>query len=518
MCSGASPDGAHDLLVALVADEQDVEVVVGEAHGLAVHLGHQRAGRVDRLEVAARVASSCTTGRDAVRGEDDGGALGHLVGLVDEDRARASRSVGDDVLVVHDLLAHVDRRAVELERLLDGDDGPVDAGAVAARRREQHALGGLVSRRGHGPIVGRRRAGHPNPRPRHAWRRHCCPTRRPGDGADLLQWPRERPRPAPGAARDGRRHHGRAAVAGAAAEHEHRRVRREDVGAVGRGPDRPAHPPTRASAPPTSRCATPTSTCPSRWPSRSTPSTRCRRPLTQGARVVLQAKPVFWTQRGSLMLDARQIRPVGVGELLARVEHLKRTPRLRGPVRRRPQAAAAVPAPHRRPDLRPGRRRREGRRRERPPPLADRPVRDPRGRRAGRRTPCQEVIGRPAGARRRPRGRRHRHRPRRRRRSRTSCRSATRPWSARSPRPAPRWSRRSATTSTPPCSTTSPTGAPRPPPTPASGWCRTRRPSATAYASRATGDGGRCTARIASERRHLVGAALPPRDGPTRPP
>jgi exodeoxyribonuclease VII large subunit len=47
-------------------------------------------------------------------------------------------------------------------------------------------------------------------------------------------------------------------------------------------------------------------------------------PVDQGARVVLQAKPVFWTQRGSLMLDARQIRPVGVGELLARVEHLKR--------------------------------------------------------------------------------------------------------------------------------------------------------------------------------------------------
>ena len=47
-------------------------------------------------------------------------------------------------------------------------------------------------------------------------------------------------------------------------------------------------------------------------------------PLSEGARVVLQAKPVFWTQRGSLMLDARQIRPVGVGELLARLEYLKR--------------------------------------------------------------------------------------------------------------------------------------------------------------------------------------------------
>jgi len=47
-------------------------------------------------------------------------------------------------------------------------------------------------------------------------------------------------------------------------------------------------------------------------------------PLSEGARVVVQAKPTFWTQRGSLMLDGRQIRPVGVGELLARIEYLKR--------------------------------------------------------------------------------------------------------------------------------------------------------------------------------------------------
>ena len=47
-------------------------------------------------------------------------------------------------------------------------------------------------------------------------------------------------------------------------------------------------------------------------------------PLTEGARVVVQAKPAFWTKRGTLQLDARQVRPVGVGELLARLEHLKR--------------------------------------------------------------------------------------------------------------------------------------------------------------------------------------------------
>ena len=49
-------------------------------------------------------------------------------------------------------------------------------------------------------------------------------------------------------------------------------------------------------------------------------------PLAQGARVVLQAKPTFWTKRGTLQaLQARQIRPVGIGDLLARVEILKRT-------------------------------------------------------------------------------------------------------------------------------------------------------------------------------------------------
>jgi exodeoxyribonuclease VII large subunit len=47
-------------------------------------------------------------------------------------------------------------------------------------------------------------------------------------------------------------------------------------------------------------------------------------PLAEGARVVVQAKPTFWTKRGTLQLDARQIRPVGIGELLARLEHLKR--------------------------------------------------------------------------------------------------------------------------------------------------------------------------------------------------
>lgn len=45
--------------------------------------------------------------------------------------------------------------------------------------------------------------------------------------------------------------------------------------------------------------------------------------LRDGARVVVRGTPEFWTKRGSLQLRADDIRPVGVGELLARIEALK---------------------------------------------------------------------------------------------------------------------------------------------------------------------------------------------------
>ncbi|NLT54550.1 MAG: exodeoxyribonuclease VII large subunit [Actinomycetales bacterium] len=47
-------------------------------------------------------------------------------------------------------------------------------------------------------------------------------------------------------------------------------------------------------------------------------------PLTDGARVVVRARPRLWPKRGSLSLAADDLRPVGVGELLARIEHLRR--------------------------------------------------------------------------------------------------------------------------------------------------------------------------------------------------
>jgi exodeoxyribonuclease VII large subunit len=46
-------------------------------------------------------------------------------------------------------------------------------------------------------------------------------------------------------------------------------------------------------------------------------------PLVEGARVVVHAKPDYYLSRGTLSLAATEIRPVGLGELLARLERLK---------------------------------------------------------------------------------------------------------------------------------------------------------------------------------------------------
>src|SRR3954447_4133386 len=62
-------------------------------------------------------------------------------------------------------------------------------------------------------------------------------------------------------------------------------------------------------------------------------------PLTEGGRVVVWAQPEFRPQRGTLSFTAYDVRPVGVGALLARLEQLRQTLAAEGlfaPERKRP--------------------------------------------------------------------------------------------------------------------------------------------------------------------------------------
>jgi len=46
-------------------------------------------------------------------------------------------------------------------------------------------------------------------------------------------------------------------------------------------------------------------------------------PLEEGQRVIVHGRPEFWTGRGSLSIRALEIRPVGLGDLLAQLERLR---------------------------------------------------------------------------------------------------------------------------------------------------------------------------------------------------
>lgn len=50
---------------------------------------------------------------------------------------------------------------------------------------------------------------------------------------------------------------------------------------------------------------------------------RLQAPLERGSRVVAQLKPDFWLKTGRLSMQGQDIRPVGAGDLLARIEQLR---------------------------------------------------------------------------------------------------------------------------------------------------------------------------------------------------
>ncbi len=137
---GRLPGGADDLFVTLVPDEQDVVILRREAPGLIVHLGDERARRVDHPK-APLLRRLPDVGGDPVRREHHHRAGRYVRILVNEHRAALFQR-SHHMHVVHDLLADINGGAVALDRHLDGLHSPVDTGAVAARLCQEDTPGG----------------------------------------------------------------------------------------------------------------------------------------------------------------------------------------------------------------------------------------------------------------------------------------------------------------------------------------------------------------------------------------
>ena len=260
-----------------MADQDHGAARLRMAPRLDMDPAHERAGGVDHRKPApGRLALDLA--RDPVRREDRRRPVRDLRELVDEDRALGLEVV-DDLPVMDDLVAHIDRAAAPRERALDGRDRPLDAGAEAARRGEQDgerrpgrhgarpaaatrsrrgrpprrhppgsqrrdgALGGAHraldrGRQGADPIPRQRQVGQgPERRLRQAARRL------PDRGAPLLDDPRVGH--APGIGRDAERPQGR----GDLAPDLIRKAGRRPVGGRAGGRDRHADMVARARAP-----------------------------------------------------------------------------------------------------------------------------------------------------------------------------------------------------------------------------------------------------------------------------
>ena len=141
--AGNLPHGSLDLGVAGMADQDQRPALRHVALALVVDLGHQRAGGIEDRQ-AARCGFLLHAPRHAVGAEYGDGVRRHFRQVLDEDGAFVLQAF-DHVFVVHDLMAHIDRRAILLERALDDLDRAHDACAKPAGLRKIHFHGTPVT-------------------------------------------------------------------------------------------------------------------------------------------------------------------------------------------------------------------------------------------------------------------------------------------------------------------------------------------------------------------------------------
>ena len=124
-------------------DENDFSSLGMVVLAFAMNLGYQGASGIDDRQIA-RARLTLDVLRYAMGAEDRDGAVGNVADLFDENRAFGTQRF-DDTFVVHDFMAHIDRRAETFYRTLDDLDGPFDPRTKAARLRKDHVNDAFVA-------------------------------------------------------------------------------------------------------------------------------------------------------------------------------------------------------------------------------------------------------------------------------------------------------------------------------------------------------------------------------------
>ena len=127
--------GSFDFGMACMADQDQRPATRHVSLALGVDLRHQRAGGIQHRKTARYRLVDDRLG-DSMGTEDRHRAIGNLLQVFDEDGAHSLEPL-DDMSVVHDLVADIDRSAELLERPLDNLDCAHDARAKTSRLSHQ---------------------------------------------------------------------------------------------------------------------------------------------------------------------------------------------------------------------------------------------------------------------------------------------------------------------------------------------------------------------------------------------
>ena len=135
------PQRADHFRMMRMPDQQDFAAALEMDRRLAVHLGDQRTGGVQREEIAGAGVGG-NRFRNAMGGKHHRsvGIVGDFGQFLDENRALGPQAV-HHIFVMDDLVADIDRGAIDGERPFHGVDRPDHAGAEAARRTKHDFQG-----------------------------------------------------------------------------------------------------------------------------------------------------------------------------------------------------------------------------------------------------------------------------------------------------------------------------------------------------------------------------------------
>ena len=136
---GKLTHGAFDFRMTFVANHQKFVAFFGQLGDFHMHLGDQRASRIEDAEATA-LGLLLHGLADTMRRKNQRGARRDFVQLFNKDSA-SGLEVIDHKGVVHDLVAHIDGRAKLGQRPLHDLDGAIDPGAKAARLGQQNFFG-----------------------------------------------------------------------------------------------------------------------------------------------------------------------------------------------------------------------------------------------------------------------------------------------------------------------------------------------------------------------------------------